>query len=67
MSPRTARTFAGLLSEAGALTEAKRLVCYCLSEAVAEAVVPLGFAARVAPKPREQDVLALVDSEAASS
>jgi uroporphyrinogen-III synthase len=67
MSPRTARTFAALLGEAGALTEAKRLVCYCLSEAVAEVVVPLGFAARVAPRPREEDVLALVDSEAASS
>jgi uroporphyrinogen-III synthase len=67
MSPRTARTFADLMGEAVALTEGKRLVCYCLSEAVAEAVAPLGFAVRVAPKPREEDVLALLDSEAASS
>jgi uroporphyrinogen-III synthase len=67
MSPRTAKTFAALLGETGALTEGKRLICYCLSEAVAEAVAPLGFATRVAPRPREEDVLALVDSEAASS
>jgi uroporphyrinogen-III synthase len=67
MSPRTARTFAALVEQAGALTEGKRLICYCLSEAVAEAVTSLGFAARVAPRPREEDVLALVDSEAASS
>jgi uroporphyrinogen-III synthase len=67
MSPRTAKTFAVLVGEKGALTEGKRLICYCLSEAVAEAVAPLGFATRVPPKPREEDVLALVDSEAASS
>jgi uroporphyrinogen-III synthase len=67
MSPRTAKTFAALLSEAGALTEAKSLVCYCLSQAVAEAVAALGLAVRVAPRPREEDVLALLDSEAASS
>jgi uroporphyrinogen-III synthase len=67
MSPRTAKTFATLLSEGRTLTQAKSLVCYCLSEAVAEAVAPLGFAARVAARPREEDVLALVDSEAASS
>jgi uroporphyrinogen-III synthase len=67
MSPRTARTFAALLKAAGALTEAKSLVCYCLSEAVAEAVAPLGFAVRVARRPREDEVLALVDSKAASS
>lgn len=67
MSPRTARTFVALLGQAGALTEGKRAICYCLSQAVAEAVAPLGFAVRIAAKPREEDVLALVDSEAASS
>lgn len=67
MSPRTAKIFADLLARHGLLAQAKRLVCYCLSEAVAEAVAPLGLDVRVAARPREEDVLALVDSEAASS
>lgn len=67
MSPRTASIFSGLLVRQDAVTQARRIVCYCLSEAVAEAVTPLGCAVRVAVRPREQDVLALVDSEAASS
>jgi uroporphyrinogen-III synthase len=67
MSPRTAKIFVALLGQAGAVTQGKSLVCYCLSEAVAEAVAPLGFEARVAARPREEDVLALLDSEAASS
>ena len=67
MSPRTASIFAGLLARQDTVTQAKSIVCYCLSEAVAEAVIPLGWPVRVAARPREQDVLALVDSEAASS
>ncbi len=67
MSPRTAKTLADLLARHGLVTQAKSLVCFCLSEAVAEAVAPLGFDVRVAARPREEDVLALVDSEAASS
>lgn len=67
MSPRTAKTFADLLARHGLVTQAKSLVCYCLSGAVAETVAPLGFAARVAAGPREEDVLALLDSDAASS
>jgi len=67
MSPRTAKTFAELVARHGLVTQAKRLVCYCLSEAVAEAVVALGLDVRVATHPREEDVLALLDSEAASS
>jgi uroporphyrinogen-III synthase len=67
MSPRTAKTFAELAARHGLVTQAHGLVCYCLSEAVAEAVRPLGGKIRVAARPREEDVLALVDSEAASS
>ena len=67
MSPRTAGIFAELLSRQDAVTQARSVVCYCLSEAVAEALTPLGFAVRVAARPREEDVLALLDSEAASS
>jgi uroporphyrinogen-III synthase len=67
MSPRTAKTFAELAVSHGLVTHAHGLVCYCLSEAVAEAVRPLGGKIRVAARPREEDILALVDSEAASS
>ena len=67
MSPRTASIFAELLVCQDAVTQARRVVCYCLSEAVAEALTPFGFAVRVAARPREEDVLALLDSEAASS
>jgi uroporphyrinogen-III synthase len=67
MSPRTAKTFADLVARHGLVTQAKSLVCYCLSEAVAEAAASLGCKLRVAARPREEDVLALLDSEAASS
>jgi uroporphyrinogen-III synthase len=67
MSPRTAETFLALLERYGAVTQGKRLVCYCISEAVAEVLTPLGFRVRVAANKREEDVLALLDSEAASS
>jgi uroporphyrinogen-III synthase len=67
MSRRTAEIFAGLVGEHGLVTQRTRLVCYCLSQAVAEVLAPLGFRVRVAARPREEDVLALVDSEAASS
>ena len=64
MSPRTARAFARLIQRYGLVTEAKGLVCYCLSKAIAEAVVPLGVEARVPPYAREEDLIALVESAA---
>jgi uroporphyrinogen-III synthase len=67
MSPRTARIFADVVAGHGAAPRAKRIVCYCLSEAVAEVLVPLGFAVRVAARPREEEVLALLNAEAPSS
>lgn len=67
MSPRTARTFAELLDRHDAVTQAMRLVCYCLSQAVAEVLAPRGFQVRVAASPREEDVLALLDADQASS
>jgi uroporphyrinogen-III synthase len=67
MSPRTAKTYLALLERYGVVTRGKRLVCYCISKAVAEVLTPLGFRVRVAAHPREEDVLALLDSEAASS
>ena len=67
LSPLTARTFALLIDKHGVVTQGRRLVCYCLSQAVAEVLSVLGFEVRVAARPREEEVLALVDSEAASS
>jgi uroporphyrinogen-III synthase len=67
MSPRTAGIFALLIDKHGVITEAQRLVCYCLSQAVAEVLAPHGFQVRVAAQPREEVILALLDSEAASS
>ena len=67
MSPRATKTYAELVARHGLVTQAKSLVCYCLSEAVAEAAAPLGGKLHVAALPREEDVLALLDSGAASS
>jgi uroporphyrinogen-III synthase len=67
MSPRTAAVFAGLVSQHGAVTEASRLHCYCLSATVAQAVKPLGAKLIVAERPREEELLALISTEAASS
>ncbi|MGV1014334.1 MAG: uroporphyrinogen-III synthase, partial [Methyloceanibacter sp.] len=67
MSPRTAKIFAALLIRDGAATPKTAPICYCLSEAIAGEVAPLGFTVRVAAIPREEDVLALLDGEAASS
>ena len=66
MSPRTAEILVTLLHKEGATEPASRLICYCLSEAVAEAATPLGSRRRVAATPREEDILALIDSDAAS-
>jgi uroporphyrinogen-III synthase len=67
LSPRTARTFVRLAAAQGLVTEARGLVCYCLSKAIAEAVTPLEFAVRVPTFAREEDLLALLDSGAPSS
>jgi uroporphyrinogen-III synthase len=67
LSPRTAKTFAALAERQGVVTNAKGPVCYCLSQSVAEAVTPLGLEVRVPVHPREEDVLALLDSGAPSS
>lgn len=67
MSPRTATTFAALAERHDVVTQAKNLVCYCLSQTVAEAVTPSGLKVRVPAYPREEDILALLDSDAPSS
>jgi uroporphyrinogen-III synthase len=67
MSPRTAATFAALVVRHGAVTQASRLDCYCLSPGVAQAVEPLKAKVIVAARPREEELLALISPEAASS
>jgi uroporphyrinogen-III synthase len=67
MSPRIAAIFTGLVHHYEAVTQASRLNCYCLSAAVAEGVEPLKSRVSVAQSPREEDILALIDSDAASS
>jgi uroporphyrinogen-III synthase len=67
LSPRTAKILAELLVRHSAVTQAQHLVCYCLSQGVADALAPLGSRLCVAARPREEDVLALLDSRAASS
>jgi uroporphyrinogen-III synthase len=66
MSPRTAAIFARLLRKHGLETAVPRLCCYCLSAPVAETLASLGARLCVAPRPREEDVLALVLADAAS-
>ncbi len=64
LSPRTARAFVRAIERHGLVTQAKALVCYCLSKAIAEAVVPLGLASRVSQYAREEDLIALLESDA---
>lgn len=64
MSPRTARAFARLVERYGLVTQAKGLVCYCLSKAIAEAVLPLGIEPRVPKYAREEDLIALLETGA---
>lgn len=66
MSPRTARIFTELATRHGLVTQAKSLICYCLSQAVAGGLAPLGVRTRVAASPSEEDVLALLDAGTAS-
>lgn len=67
MSPRTATTFTHLVRRHGLVTQVSRVVCYCLSGAVAKAAEPLGARTIVAESPREDEVLALLAAKTASS
>jgi uroporphyrinogen-III synthase len=60
MSPRTAAIFVALTVAEGAVTQASRLRCYCLSQAVADALASLGAKVAVAPQPSEEELLALI-------
>lgn len=66
MSPRTAAIYAGLVAKHGLVSVARTLPHFCLSEAVARRLQPLGpVPTRIAEAPRLEEVLALVDESAA--
>jgi len=66
MSPRTGATYSNLVAKHGLEGRVSQVICYCLSQAVAQTVEPLGARLVVAAHPREEDVLALLAAEAAS-
>jgi len=62
-SPRTAATFAALVTDAGVEEACKSVDALCLSAAVADALFPLPFAAvKVATRPDQDALLTLLDS-----
>jgi uroporphyrinogen-III synthase len=66
MSPRTAEIYAALMRKAGLAGAARRLLHFCLSEATAKRLAPLGaVTVAVADRPRLEEVLALIDAAAA--
>jgi uroporphyrinogen-III synthase len=68
MSPRTAEIYAALMRKAGLAGAARRLIHFCLSDAVAKRLASLGtVTVAVADRPRLEEVLALIDAAAAQS
>jgi uroporphyrinogen-III synthase len=68
MSPRTAAIYAGLVRKHGLTSAVRSLPHFCLSAAVARRLQPLGPPpTRVAEAPRLEELLALVDADAAQS
>ncbi|MFD0985686.1 uroporphyrinogen-III synthase [Methyloligella solikamskensis] len=65
MSPRTAQIFARLNRNNAA--DLASLYCFCLSQAVATNVEGFGLKLRVAAEPSQEELLALIAAEAASS
>jgi uroporphyrinogen-III synthase len=66
MSPRTATIYAGLVTRHGLTTAVRTLPHFCMSDAVARRLQPLGpLPTRVADAPRLEELLALIDESAA--
>ncbi|WP_193173779.1 uroporphyrinogen-III synthase [Nisaea nitritireducens] len=60
-SPRAGRTFISLVEQAGLASFCDEMTAYCLSDAVADAVSTMPWAAvRIAAKPTKGDLLALL-------
>lgn len=67
MSPETARLYVELIGVSGLEHTAGKLTYFCLSEAVARPLEGLpGVSVRVADKPAQDDILALIAPEAAN-
>ncbi len=63
-SPRTARIFKELVTDAGYQDACGRLTAYCLSKTVVDALSPLRFKGlRAAPRRDQEALLAMLDSE----
>jgi uroporphyrinogen-III synthase len=68
MSPQTATIYAKLMRKQGLASVARGLVHFCLSQAVARRLQPLGAVrTEIAEAPRLEEVLALIDAAAAKS
>jgi len=68
MSPRTAAIYVSLMRKHGLASVARRLIHFCLSEAIARRLQPLGgVRSEIAEAPRLEEVLALIDAAAARS
>lgn len=68
MSPRTAKVYAQHVVEAGLAAAARRMVHFCLSEAIARQIAPLGVErVAVARAPNSEEMLALIAGEASDS
>lgn len=68
MSPRTAKVYAQLVSAEGLSGAVRTIVHYCLSDAVARELIPLGTVRQeVARSPNSQEMLALIAREAPES
>ncbi len=68
MSPRTAAVYARLVARHGLNAAVRTLPHFCLSEAVARRLEPLGpVPARIAAAPRLEELLALIDESTAQS
>jgi uroporphyrinogen-III synthase len=66
LSPRTAAIYAGLMVRHGLTKSVRTLRHFCLSEAVARRLQPLGAVPlRIAEAPRLEELLALIDESAA--
>lgn len=66
MSPRTATTYAGLVLEASLGDEVRKLVHFCISANTAAGLADLGPPnVRIAEKPDQSSLLALIDREKA--
>jgi uroporphyrinogen-III synthase len=68
MSPRTATVYVSLMKKHGLASVARRLTHFCLSDAIARRLEPLGAVPmETAEAPRLEEVLALIDAAAARS